>query len=130
MLPFYGHQPLLNKTDDIQVENPANYDFLGYIGVGVYWRDLLTNLLPPGSDGIIIVIDNECNPSFSFQVNGPDVDYLGRGDFHNVKYDTLEHGVSKRLARSSTSVCCRIQASRRHFSCDRRNGCSILIPSP
>jgi hypothetical protein len=63
------------------------------MAITIYWRDVLTNLLSPGSDGIVIVFENECNPTFSFQVNGPDVDYLGRGDFHDSKYNSMEIGV-------------------------------------
>jgi hypothetical protein len=89
-------QPLLKKTaDEIQIVSPAEHEFLGYITVTIYWRDMISNLLPPGSDGIVIVFENECNPTFSFQVNGPDVDYLGRGDFHDPKYDSLQNGVSE-----------------------------------
>jgi hypothetical protein len=67
---------------------------VGFIAISIFWRDLVTNLLPPGSDGILIVIENICNPTFSFQVNGPDVEYLGRGDFHDPKYDSMGIGVS------------------------------------
>jgi hypothetical protein len=91
-------QPLLNKTDSIQTENPEDYQFLGFVSVTIYWRDLISNLLPPGSDGIIIVFENECNPTFSFQVYGPKVQYLGRGDFHDPKYESLKNGVSKQFS--------------------------------
>jgi hypothetical protein len=36
------------------------------------------------------VFENECNPTFTFQINGPDVVYLGRGDFHDKHFDYLE----------------------------------------
>jgi hypothetical protein len=84
----------LKKTNEIQIENPKDIEMVGFIAISIFWRDLVTNLLPPGSDGILIVIDNPCNPTFSFQVNGPDVEYLGRGDFHDPKYDSMEIGVS------------------------------------
>jgi hypothetical protein len=38
----------------------------------------------------VIVFENECNPTFTFQIDGPDVTYVGRGDLHNPKYDHLE----------------------------------------
>jgi hypothetical protein len=84
----------LKKTNEIQIENPKDIEMVGFIGIPIFWRDLVTNLLPPGSDGILIVIENICNPAFSFQVNGPDVEYLGRGDFHDPKFDSMEIGVS------------------------------------
>jgi hypothetical protein len=73
-----------------------DYELFGFNAISIYWRDLLTDLLPPGSDGIVIVVDNECSSSFSFQVNGPDVQYLGRGDSHDSQYESMEVGVSKR----------------------------------
>jgi hypothetical protein len=87
----------LNKTDEIQIHDPAAFELLGVIGISFYWRDLISNLLPPNSDGIVIVFENECNPTFSFQVNGPDVLYLGRGDLHDSKYDSMEIRVSETI---------------------------------
>jgi hypothetical protein len=33
-----------------------------------YWRDVLKNVLPPGKQGLIIVIENPCTASFTYQV--------------------------------------------------------------
>jgi hypothetical protein len=51
---------------------------------------MIENILPPGSDGVVIVFENECNPTFTFEIFGPEVVYLGRGDQHEPKYDYLE----------------------------------------
>jgi hypothetical protein len=37
-----------------------------------------------------LVFENECNPTFTFQINGPDVVFLGRGDLHDPQFDYLE----------------------------------------
>jgi hypothetical protein len=37
-----------------------------------------------------LVFENECNPTFTFQINGPDVVFLGRGDLHDSQFDYLE----------------------------------------
>jgi hypothetical protein len=92
---FLVCQPILNKTGEIQIKDPMKHDFLGFIGISIYWRDLLTDLLSPGSNGIVIVFENSCNPTFTYQVNGPDVTFLGRGDLHDHKYDSMEIGVSE-----------------------------------
>jgi hypothetical protein len=106
------------------------YESFGFIGISIYWRDLLTNLLAPGSDGIIIVFENECNPTFSFQVNGPEVDFLGRGDFHDPKYESMEISVS------DTSDCPRLLVKSIFlidtktaglFAVFNRPGCWILV---
>ena len=36
------------------------------------------------------MIQNPCCPAFSFQVNGPSVVYLGKGDHHDPGYDDME----------------------------------------
>jgi hypothetical protein len=71
-----------------------DYPLRGLTGITVYWRDLITNILPRESDGILISFENECSPTFTFQVNGPDVDYLGRGYFHDDRYEEMATGVS------------------------------------
>lgn len=49
----------------------------------------MRNILPNGSDGIVVVIDNPCNPSFTYEINGPTTRYIGKGDLHDGKYDRM-----------------------------------------
>jgi hypothetical protein len=124
-------KPLLNKTNEIQIENPKDYDLLGFISISIYWRDLLTDLLPPGSDGIVIVIENECNPSFSFQVTGPDVTYLGRGDLHDSEFDSMEVNVREPVRSFICMLGCVVAVTRLSttlFACSR-HGCWNLTRS-
>jgi Adenylate and Guanylate cyclase catalytic domain len=53
----------------------------------VYWRTLMRNVLAKRSHGIHIVFTNPCTLPFTYQLNGPDVVYLGVGDFHERAYD-------------------------------------------
>jgi hypothetical protein len=41
---------------------------LGNIATSFYWRDVLRNVLPRKRDGIIVVIDNACEASFTYQI--------------------------------------------------------------
>jgi hypothetical protein len=86
-------QPILSSIDNIQLENPEAHELYSFIVITVFWRDLINNILPPGENGIIVVFENECNPSFTFEINGPQVVYLGRGDLHDSNYDYLGQGV-------------------------------------
>lgn len=61
-----------------------------------YWRDLIKDLLPAGSNGIDIVFSNPCNPSFTYQINGPNATFLGRGNLHETAFDG--YGVESDLA--------------------------------
>mmetsp|Transcript_8004 Transcript_8004/g.20080 ORF Transcript_8004/g.20080 Transcript_8004/m.20080 type:complete len:1233 (+) Transcript_8004:204-3902(+) len=55
-----------------------------------YWRDFLKDILPEGERGLVVVIGNACNQSFTYQVNGADPVYLGPGDLHDPAYDDTE----------------------------------------
>jgi hypothetical protein len=70
--------------------NPEDHKLVGILSLSIYWRDFIKNILPTGSDGILVVFENECNPTFTYQINGPTVAYLGAGDFHDAKYNSLE----------------------------------------
>jgi hypothetical protein len=52
------------------------------------------DILPRGSNGIIVVFENICNQTFSYQMIGLDVSYLGPIDAHDSKYDYLEESSS------------------------------------
>jgi DNA-directed RNA polymerase subunit F len=70
--------------------NPVHHNLGGILSLSVYWRDFIKDILPTGSDGILVIFENECNPTFTYQINGPTVAYLGAGDFHDAKYDSLQ----------------------------------------
>jgi hypothetical protein len=62
---------------------------VGIFGLSIYWRDLIRNILPEGSHGIVCVFEDACGKSFTYQMHGPEVEYLGRGDLHDSRYDSL-----------------------------------------
>jgi hypothetical protein len=69
-------------------ENLGN--FVGVFAMTFYWRDLIKDILPPQSNGMVVVFENACGQTFTYQVNGPEAVYLGRGDLHESEYDALE----------------------------------------
>jgi hypothetical protein len=69
-------------------------------------------LLPPGVDGIDLVLRNTCDQSFSFRLHGSDVEFKGEGDLHDPKYDTervavdiVEHYNDKKLVEQTPGHC-------------------------
>lgn len=60
----------------------------------IYWRTYFNNLLPPGADGVILVLENTCNQTYTYRIDGTESFWLGRGDMHDPKYDFLEAGTS------------------------------------
>jgi hypothetical protein len=71
-----------------------NHTLHGIFTATIYWSDLLTGILPIGSKGINVIFENECNPTFTFQVDGPTAEYLGLDDIHDPKYNNYEKKVS------------------------------------
>jgi class 3 adenylate cyclase len=56
----------------------------------IYWRLHLEQVLPPNAKGIIVVLENNVNQSFTYQLDGPDVTYLGEGDLHDEAFDHMQ----------------------------------------
>jgi Adenylate and Guanylate cyclase catalytic domain len=52
-------------------------------------------VLPKDSNGIRVVVENTCTRSFTYQINGPKLKYLGTGDRHDKGYDV--HVIRRRL---------------------------------
>jgi Adenylate and Guanylate cyclase catalytic domain len=116
--------PIVDNIDRIYVTGagdyePANHSVVGllytgepYLGktLGAWQRlgiprcclptlDLCflttSDVLPKDSHGVHVVIENECTRSFTYQINGPVVQFLGTGDRHDRGYDV--HVVRRRL---------------------------------
>lgn len=62
---------------------------VGFVHVEFFWGNEILNMLPMGVDGILLVISTSCNSVFTYEVNGPDVEFIGYGDHHNPKYDNM-----------------------------------------
>lgn len=87
--------PILGSFAE-SVQNPGNPEekVAGTIAVTYYFRDLLRNILPDGSDGIVAVMENDCGQIFSYQINGPDTLYLGPEDHHDPAFDSFQRTVN------------------------------------
>ena len=54
------------------------------------WHKLFVDLVPDEIDGVVVVVQNACQQSVTYQINGPKVYFLGYGDHHDKSYDYLE----------------------------------------
>ena len=89
------YYPILKNADNwINVNtdyyDPKEHNFGGVLDVTFYWRDLIKGILPEGTNGIIVVFESPCNPTFTYQINGPDYQFWGTGDFHDSQFDHME----------------------------------------
>lgn len=84
------HYPILEDAADM-IRNDENNSgkVVALLTSTFFWRDLIKDILPPGSIGIVGVFENSCGQTFTYQINGPEVVYLGNGDFHENQYDHL-----------------------------------------
>jgi class 3 adenylate cyclase len=70
---------------DIYFDSPI----VAILDAGIPWYRYFLNVIPEGEDGIIVVITND-SQSFTYQIDGPKVHYLGPSDLHDPQYDHLE----------------------------------------
>jgi hypothetical protein len=63
---------------------------VGVVLSDIYWRLHLKQILPPNAKGVIAVLENNVNQSFTYQLDGPDVTYLGEGDLHDKAFDYMQ----------------------------------------
>jgi hypothetical protein len=75
--------PVFDKFGDDQ-------QLAGVLATNIYWKILLSHLLPSSSRGIICVVENSFNQTFAYRIDGAEATYLGQGDPHDPKYDDLE----------------------------------------
>jgi hypothetical protein len=66
------------------------FKLVGVIQSFIYWHTYFEGLLPAGVNGIVLVLENTCNQTYSFSLFGGSADFIGAGDRHDAKYDYLE----------------------------------------
>lgn len=90
----YYYPIIDNVVDQLNTFDEANYDVeannvVALLSISVYWRDALKDILPDGSEGLVVVFENPCNPSFTYQIDGARVTFKGAGDHHEEEYNSL-----------------------------------------
>jgi signal transduction histidine kinase/CheY-like chemotaxis protein len=71
----------------------GEHRMVGVLHQFYYWRDLLSGILLKGNEGLVCVIENPCNQTFTYEWKGQDVIYLGRGDLHDPKYERMHQSM-------------------------------------
>ena len=67
----------------------AEYEMVGVLSSSIYWRDFIKDILPNDSDGLVAVFSSSCHPTFTYEIDGPEVTFVGTVDAHNHKYDDM-----------------------------------------
>jgi Adenylate and Guanylate cyclase catalytic domain len=67
--------------------DPVTRTLVGVMGTQIYWRVNFQNVLPPNARGVICVISNTLNQTFTYRIDGEEPTFLGNGDLHDPQYD-------------------------------------------
>lgn len=74
--------PIYEDPDDV------NSKFVAFLAAGFAWDVSLRDLLPSNVEGVMAVVSNTCNQTYTYEISGRDAFYLGEGDLHDRKYDS------------------------------------------
>ena len=94
------HYPIFDEAySQVSVSSlPTSMEHMkGFVWAAFHWRNFFIDILPPGISGLDLVVSNSCNHSFTYRLKGPDVEFLGFGDHHEMRFNDLE--VSSTLAQ-------------------------------
>jgi hypothetical protein len=87
---------LADAHDKVQVMDEAystkDHKVVALLAISIYWSYMIKDILPQGSNGILVVFDSSCTQKFTYEVNGPDVHYLGTGEHNDPNYDHMSIG--------------------------------------
>ena len=95
------HDLIHNELDHGDVDHPHSYNSLlirqnpldldspvvGVITGPIAWDAALRNLLPDGVRGIHAVIQNNCNDTFTYVIDGADALFVENGDHHDRNFN-------------------------------------------
>lgn len=73
-----------------QDESYATDDLVGFVVAILPWDSYFANILHDGINGVVVVLHSSCGEHYTYQLNGPEAVFLGKGDFHDHRYDALE----------------------------------------
>ena len=48
--------------------NTTEHQAVATVTTSIYWREFMKNILSEGRKGAVVVLDNPCCPSFTFQI--------------------------------------------------------------
>jgi hypothetical protein len=69
--------------------NEPNSNVVGIVAASYFWRTFLENILPFGERGVVVVFNNTCNQTFTYEINGEKAKFLGSGDLHDIHFGYL-----------------------------------------
>jgi hypothetical protein len=83
--------PMIYSIDSVRIDPTKKQPMVGVLTIVIFFRELLEDILRSDIRGLLVVIEDSCGngQAFTYQLNGPKAIYLGAGDLHDTKYDSL-----------------------------------------
>ena len=76
--------------DDFDREHRKDRNHIvGVVFAMIPWDHYYENILTKDVNGIMVIMESSCEDQMTYLVNGPEVEFLGYGDLHDRKYDSL-----------------------------------------
>ena len=98
---YYLLEPVYANMDD------SNKRIVGFLLGLTDWKTLFTRVVPTGAPkGIVLVVSSDCDETLSFELDGPNVAYLGPSDMHDPSYDQYEQFTNIELNNSTVDGLC------------------------
>jgi len=86
----YSGDPASSMVYPVFSDFGPNRTLVGVLNTNLYWSFYFADVLPPNAKGIIAVLENSRKQSFTYQIDGPDVKYVGLGDLHEEEFNNME----------------------------------------
>jgi signal transduction histidine kinase/CheY-like chemotaxis protein len=84
-----------DNGDKENIGGVSSSPVIGLLTVLFCWRDFIRDILPHSeSNGIMVVFENQCNQTFTYEVDGPNAVFLGEGDLHDPQYSHMAKGTN------------------------------------
>mmetsp|Transcript_27427 Transcript_27427/g.65843 ORF Transcript_27427/g.65843 Transcript_27427/m.65843 type:complete len:1348 (+) Transcript_27427:241-4284(+) len=85
--------PILNTAagyNFVQTQDFESSQAVAFLSGTYYWSTLLSDILPSGQEGLVVVVSNNCGQTFTYEINGANTTYMGAGDMHDKTFDIYE----------------------------------------
>lgn len=84
------YTPVIDDTSgDVSLVNKTSNEVVSILALSIHWRSLIEDILPEGNDGMVVVFQSACNQTFTYEIDGPQVAYLGEGDRSDPDYHSM-----------------------------------------
>jgi Adenylate and Guanylate cyclase catalytic domain len=82
------HSPLVYPI--FREPQNSESDIVGLVFAILPWDSYVKKVLPEGVEGLYCVLSNTCGQAYTFDIDGPRVNYLGKGDLHQIEYTNYQ----------------------------------------